>query len=97
LFESISLKLGLSYQYSAYSKWISVASTFASTPQQFACNLLIYMGFYFLRLLIILWSQVQILVGPPEKQTLIRNGGGFVFSALLKAKVVTLLSASSGT
>ena len=27
----------------------------------------------------ILWSQVQVLVGPPEKQTLIRNGGGFVF------------------
>jgi len=26
----------------------------------------------------ILWSQVQVLVGPPEKQTLIRNGGGFV-------------------
>jgi len=29
--------------------------------------------------LIILWSQVQVLVGPPEKQTLIRNGEGFVF------------------
>ncbi len=28
----------------------------------------------------ILWSQVQVLVGPPEKQTLISNGGGFVFS-----------------
>jgi hypothetical protein len=27
----------------------------------------------------ILWSQVQVLVGPPEKQTLIRNGGGFAF------------------
>ena len=27
----------------------------------------------------ILWSQVQVLVGPPEMQTLIRNGGGFVF------------------
>ena len=27
----------------------------------------------------ILWSQVQVLVGPPEKQTLIRNGEGFVF------------------
>ena len=26
----------------------------------------------------ILWSQVQVLVGPPEKQTLTRNGGGFV-------------------
>jgi len=25
----------------------------------------------------ILWSQVKVLVGPPEKQTLIRNGGGF--------------------
>ena len=25
----------------------------------------------------ILWSQVQVLVGPPEKQTLTRNGGGF--------------------
>jgi hypothetical protein len=29
----------------------------------------------------ILWSQVQVLVGPPEKQTLISNGGGFVFCA----------------
>jgi len=27
----------------------------------------------------ILWSQVQVLVGPPEKQTLISNGEGFVF------------------
>ena len=27
----------------------------------------------------ILWSQVQVLVGPPKKQTLISNGGGFVF------------------
>jgi hypothetical protein len=27
----------------------------------------------------ILWSQVQVLVGPPEKQTLTSNGGGFVF------------------
>jgi hypothetical protein len=27
----------------------------------------------------ILWSQVQVLVGPPEKQILISNGGGFVF------------------
>ncbi len=27
----------------------------------------------------ILWSQVQVLVGPPEKQTLISNSGGFVF------------------
>jgi hypothetical protein len=27
----------------------------------------------------ILWSQVQVLVGPPEKQTPISNGGGFVF------------------
>ncbi len=30
----------------------------------------------------ILWSQVQVLVGPPEKQTLISNGGGFVFCNL---------------
>jgi len=29
--------------------------------------------------LIILWSQVQVLVGPPVMQTLISNGGGFVF------------------
>ena len=28
----------------------------------------------------ILWSQVQVLVGPPEKQTLISNGGGLSFS-----------------
>ena len=30
----------------------------------------------------ILWSQVKVLVGPPEK-TLIRNGGGFVFLNML--------------
>jgi hypothetical protein len=29
----------------------------------------------------ILWSQVQVLVGPPEK-TLISNGEGFVFLGL---------------
>ena len=27
----------------------------------------------------ILWSKAQVLVGPPEKQTLISNGGGYVF------------------
>jgi hypothetical protein len=27
----------------------------------------------------ILWSHAQVLVGPPENQTLISNGGGFVF------------------
>jgi hypothetical protein len=27
------------------------------------------------------WSQVQVLVGPPEKQTLISNGGGMVAMA----------------
>jgi len=27
----------------------------------------------------ILWSGVQVPDGPPEKQTLIRNGEGFVF------------------
>ena len=29
--------------------------------------------------LIILWSQVQVLVGPPERQTLISNDGGFKY------------------
>jgi hypothetical protein len=28
----------------------------------------------------ILWSQVQVLVGPPEKQTLISNGGVLSFA-----------------
>jgi hypothetical protein len=27
----------------------------------------------------ILWSQVQVLVGPPEKQTPVRDSWGFVF------------------
>jgi hypothetical protein len=31
----------------------------------------------------ILWSQVQVLVGPPENLTLISNGGGFAYLALL--------------
>jgi hypothetical protein len=32
----------------------------------------------------ILWSQVQVLVGPPEKQTLTRNGGGLSFKRNFK-------------
>jgi len=35
-------------------------------------------------------------VGPPEKQTLISNGGGFVFWALLKVTVGWLLGPNSG-
>ena len=50
------------WQSAAWSKWINVASTFASTPLQIMCNLLILNRFYFLKLLIILWSQVQVLV-----------------------------------
>ena len=38
----------------------------------------------------ILWSQVQVLVGPPEKQTLTRNGGGFVIRALPKVTLIRL-------
>ena len=44
------------------------ASTFASTPLRVTCNLLICNRIYFLKLLIILWSQVQVLVGPPIHQ-----------------------------
>jgi hypothetical protein len=35
------------------------------------------MGLSWMSALIILWSQVQVLVGPPEKQTLISNSEGF--------------------
>jgi hypothetical protein len=37
----------------------------------------------------ILWSQVQVLVGPPEKQTLISNDEGFVF--LLGVNLVNVI------
>jgi len=35
------------------------------------------MGYFFLKLLIILWSQVQVLVGPPLKKPLIFEVSGF--------------------
>ena len=49
-----------------------IASTFTSTPLSTACNLLICNRFYFLKLLIILWSLVRVQVGPPLKKRLIR-------------------------
>ena len=38
----------------------------------------------------ILWSQTQVLVGPPKKQTLTRNGGGVVIRALPKVTLIRL-------
>ena len=55
------------------------AYTFTYTPTLTTRRPPVYMGLLRASALIILWSQVQVLVGPPEKQTLIRNGGGFVF------------------
>ena len=49
---------------------INAASTFASTLLHITRNLLIYIGYFLLKLLIILWSQVQVLVGPPLKKLL---------------------------
>ncbi len=40
--------------------------------------MLICNRFYFLKLLIILWSLVRVQVGPPIHQTPFRNVGGFV-------------------
>ena len=60
------------------------ASTFASTPLQIACKLLIYIDNFLLKLLIILWSQVQVLVGPPNwKGTYWRHRLQFVLVTLL--------------
>ncbi len=39
---------------------------------------MIFNRFYFLKLLIILWSQVQVLVGPPLKKPLIFEVNGFL-------------------
>ena len=58
---------------------LKFAYTFAYTPTLTTRRAPVYMGLSWVSALIILWSQVQVLVGPPEKQALIRNGGGFVF------------------
>jgi hypothetical protein len=55
------------------------AYTFTYTPTLTTRRAPVYSGLPWASALIILWSQVQVLVGPPEKQTLISNGGGFVF------------------
>ena len=52
-------------------QWLNASSTLASTLQLMPCNLLICNRFYLLKLLIILWSQVQVLVGPPNWKPLI--------------------------
>jgi len=64
------------------------AYTFAYTPTLTTRRPPVYMGLPWASALIILWSQVQVLVGPPEKQTLISNGVGFVFLGLF-LKTVT--------
>ena len=41
------------------------------------------MGYFLLKLLIILWSLVRVQVGPPKKRkTLVSNDGGFAFIAI---------------
>ena len=55
------------------------AYTFAYTLTLTTRRPPVYIGLSWASALIILWSQVQVLVGPPVKQTLISNGGGFVF------------------
>jgi len=71
-----------------------VASTFASTLLQTTCKLLILNRFYLLRLLIILWSQVQVLVGPPFKKLLTSKISGFFYLYFGKAGM-ELVSANS--
>jgi len=66
---------------------------FAYTPTLTTRRASVYMGLPWMSALIILWSQVQVLVGPPEKQTLISNGGGFVFFGVtLRNANLTLLT-----
>ena len=55
------------------------AYTFACTPTLTTRRPPVYMALSWASALIILWSQVQVLVGPPDKQALISNDGGFVF------------------
>ena len=43
-----------------------LASTFASTPPNITHNLLIFVRFYFFKLLIILWSSVQVTHALPN-------------------------------
>ena len=59
------------------------AYTFAYTPTLTTRRAPVYKGLSWVSALIILWSQVQVLVGPPEKQTLIRNVGGLSFERFL--------------
>jgi len=70
------------------------ASTFASTLPQTACNLLIHIGYFLLKLLIILWSQVQVLVGPPLKKPLIFEVSGFFADGhcIIIGKVLNLVT-----
>ncbi len=42
-----------------------------------SCNLLIFNVFYFLKPLIILWSQVRALVGPPKVRKPLISASGF--------------------
>ena len=55
------------------------AYTFTYTPTLTTRRAPVYVALLRASALIILWSQVQVLMGPPEKQTLTRNGEGFVF------------------
>jgi len=71
-----------------------VASTFASTLPQNPFNLLIYIGYFLLKLLIILWSQVQVLVGPPFKKLLTSKISGFFYLYFGRAGM-ELVSANS--
>jgi hypothetical protein len=44
----------------------------------------------------ILWSQVQVLVGPPEKQVLIRNGEGFCLLSTIFISLVLMQALKNG-
>jgi hypothetical protein len=59
------------------------AYTFTYTPTLTTRRAPVYVALLRASALIILWSQVQVLVGPPDRHTLISNGGGFVYLALL--------------
>ena len=46
----------------------TVHYTLCYTPDKSRCNVLFYNDIFLLKLLIILWSLVQVQVGPPVKQ-----------------------------
>ena len=72
------------------------AYTFTYTPTLTTRRAPVYVALLRASALIILWSQVQVLVGPPEKQVLIRNGGGFCLLSTIFISLVLMQALKNG-